>query len=123
MSQSFDAQPPRDPRLQQMLDRAATDMPFRGRLLAEPHAAIRDTFGVQIPGGCRFKFIERDADADAGVDVLITLPPATRAPARAEGELDEAALETVAGGWGEWDGGSSQSQAAPDGEWQPDTWR
>lgn len=121
MSQSVDAQPPRDPRLQQILDRAATDMPFRDRLLAEPHAAIGDTFGVQIPGGCRVKFIERDAAVEA--DVLIALPTATRAPARAEGELDEAALETVAGGWGEWDGGSSPSQAAPGGDWEPDAGR
>ena len=119
MSQPFDAQPARDPRLQQILDRAATDAQFRGRLLAELHAAIRDTFGVQIPGGFRLKFIERDADVDA----LIVLPTATRAPARAEGELDDAALETVAGGWGEWDGGSQPVQATPRGDdVQPATW-
>lgn len=116
MSQSFDAHLPRDPRLQQVLDRAATDVQFRGRLLTEPHAAIHDTFGVQIPGGFRLKFIERDADVDA----LIVLPAMTRAPARADGELDDAALETVAGGW--WDGSQPQAQATG-GDWDEPMWR
>lgn len=91
MSPSF-AVPPRDARLQQVLDRAATDLSFRGRLLAEPHAAIRDAFGVHIPRSFRIKFVERAPDVDA----LIVLPNAARASARAV--HDEEALENVAGG-------------------------
>lgn len=110
MSSSFDAHPPRDPRLQQVLDRAATDAAFRGRLLAEPHAAIRDAFGVHIPGSFRIKFVERAADVDA----LIVLPNLARAAA-AEGELDDAGLERVAGGWAGGAGGPWQD---PGTGWQ-----
>ncbi len=109
MSQSFDAQPARDPRLQQVLDRATTDAQFRQWLLAAPHAAIRDTFGVEIPTSFRIKFVERGADTDA----LIVLPMAARPAASTDGELDDAALETVAGGAG-WIPGQGDSQWVDD---------
>lgn len=123
MSQSFDAQPARDPRLQQVLDRASTDVQFRQWLLASPHAAIRDTFGVNIPSGFRLKFVERGADTDA----LIVLPGVARQVNRADGELDDAALEQVAGGWswGEGKGESanwSENPAAGWGDTPPAQW-
>jgi len=119
MTPSYDAQPPRDPRLQQVLDRAAADPHFRRRLLAEPHAAIRDTFGIQIPSSFRLKFVERGDDADA----LIVLPNASVRAAQADGELDDASLEAVAGGWGgqgsatQWSGGEGSASQSDWNGW------
>lgn len=115
MSQSFDAQPARDPRLQQVLDRATTDTQFRQWLLTSPHAAIHDTFGVEIPSSFRLKFIERGADTDA----LIVLPAVARPTASADGELDDAALEAVAGGWvaGNWEAPTTSNDKNPAARW------
>lgn len=101
----------RDPRLQQILDRASTDPTFRQRLLTTPHDAVRDAFGIDIPRSFRIRFIEKDPADDA----LIVLPGAARraAPASA-GELDDAQLESVAGGW---DPGSQWTTSATDDDW------
>lgn len=69
--------PPRDVPLREVLERAAIDPAFRRRLLDDPRAAIRDTFGVQIPEGFRFRFVERAADVQART-VLVVRPSATR---------------------------------------------
>jgi hypothetical protein len=53
-----------------VIARAATDPAFRARLLAEPHRALNDVFGVRIPEKVHIRFIERDA----GVDALFVLP-------------------------------------------------
>jgi hypothetical protein len=53
-----------------VVERSALDRDFRLRLLADPKAAIRDAFGVELPQDFRLRFIERDRD----VDLLIVLP-------------------------------------------------
>jgi hypothetical protein len=73
-----------------VLARAETDDAFRARLLAEPHGAIYDAFGIQVPADFRLRFIERHADVDA----LVVLPDLRRA----DGELSVEELEQVAGG-------------------------
>ncbi|HST63003.1 MAG TPA: hypothetical protein VLK84_30120 [Longimicrobium sp.] len=78
-----------DDLLREVLERAATDRDFRGRLLADPAAAIRMTFGVILPHNYRIKFIERPRELDA----LIVLPAVG-----GKGELDEEDLDLVAGG-------------------------
>ena len=40
--------------------RAATDAEFRGKLLADPAAAIREVSGKEIPAGFRIKVLESD---------------------------------------------------------------
>jgi hypothetical protein len=76
--------------LQSILDRASTDLAFRGRLLTDPRDAIFETFGVMIPNNFRIKFIERDP----GVDALVVLPDV----AARSGELSDDDLEAVSGG-------------------------
>ena len=122
MSQPFES-PARDPRLQQVLDRSANDPRFRARLLAEPHAAIRDAFAVEIPAEFRIRFVERGPDVDALI--VLPNPVAPRADADAE-ELDDAALESVAGGW-QWGAGGStggDSSTTPTNSqwWRNSTW-
>ena len=79
-----------DDALAAVLARAETDVPFRKRLLAEPHRAIQDAFGIQVPPDFRLRFIERHADVDA----LVVLPDLRHE----EGELTVESLEHVAGG-------------------------
>ncbi|GJG89805.1 hypothetical protein tb265_49860 [Gemmatimonadetes bacterium T265] len=112
MSQSFAASPVRDPRLQQVLDRAATDPHFRERLLTAPHEAIRETFGVEIPVSFRIKFIERGVDVDA----LIVLPGIARPVVAPDGERDDASLDAVAGG------ASDPDRVGPAGGVDPAGW-
>lgn len=78
--------------LDAVLDRAGSDADFRRTLLAEPHQAIRDAFGIVIPAGFRIRFVEKGDDVDA----LIVLPE-LRANGR---ELSDDELEVVAGGAG-----------------------
>ena len=56
--------------LSAVLARAETDVAFRARLLTEPHRAIEDAFGIQVPHDFRLRFIERHSDVDA----LVVLP-------------------------------------------------
>ena len=53
--------------------RAATDAEFRGKLLADPAAAIREVSGKEIPAGFRIKVLE----SDPAYDATFVLPPAT----------------------------------------------
>ena len=78
--------------LDNVLARAAEDLEFRRRLLAEPRRAIEDVFGVAIPSDFRLKFVERDP----GVDALIVLPDSRLAAA--DDVLSEDELEQVSGG-------------------------
>ena len=75
-------------RYQQILSRSATDMEFRQKLLADPHAAIAEYEGVTIPEGFNVVFVENKADA------TIVLPD----PVDPEAELSETELEAVSGG-------------------------
>lgn len=61
---------PVDHRIEEVLRRSMVDPDFRRRLLDDPHAAIRDAFGYEIPPNVRIRFVERDPDVDA----LIVLP-------------------------------------------------
>ncbi len=72
-----------------ILDRATVDPTFRALCLADPHAAIKAATGFTVPRevGIRFE--------DTGEPKLaVHVPPS--APA---GELDDAQLEAVAGGY------------------------
>jgi hypothetical protein len=79
--------------LQQITSRAAVDGEFRARLITEPHAAVRESVGIELPSTFRIKFVEKDANYDA----MVVLPEFVDESA----ELSEAELEAVAGG--SWD--------------------
>ena len=68
--------------------RAATDAEFRGKLLADPAAAIREVSGKEIPAGFRIKVLE----SDPAYDATFVLPPA------ASGNVSDKELDGVTGG-------------------------
>lgn len=68
--------------------RASLDRDFRARLLDDPHTAIREAFGVELPASFRLKFVEKSGE----LDLLVVLPDLV------ETVLSSEALETVSGG-------------------------
>lgn len=70
--------------------RAAVDRAFRTRLLDEPHRAVAEVLGVEVPRTLRMKFIEKGSD----LDLLVVLPDCVSDPA--ELVLDD--LDAVLGG-------------------------
>ncbi len=77
-------------KLQELLARSATDMPFRAKLVGDPRAAIAEFTGADPASlqGLNVRFVENSADA------TIVLPDFVDAAA----ELSEQELEAVAGG-------------------------
>jgi hypothetical protein len=75
--------------LAELKARAAVDLEYRKRLLADPHQAITEIAGTAPPKELRIQFIEKPAD----VDVLAVLPDLA-----AKDQLSTADLEAVAGG-------------------------
>ena len=73
-----------------VVTRAALDPQFRRDLLADPHRAVRQSFGVDLPPALRLKFIEKER----GVDLMVVLPDLVDGA----GELDAQQLDVVLGG-------------------------
>ena len=67
------------------IEKAVEDETFRARLFADPQDAVQEELGVKIPDGFTIEVHEEAADTGH-----LVLPPSA--------ELDEAALEQVAGG-------------------------
>ena len=76
--------------LDEVLQRAATDLGFREQLLDEPRGVLAEIAGQELPEDFVVRFIEKDEDTDA----LIVLPDLVPETA----ELSAAELEAVAGG-------------------------
>ncbi|MGY4688495.1 NHLP leader peptide family RiPP precursor [Salibacterium sp. K-3] len=74
--------------LKQVNEKAAADETFRHLCLTDPHKAIKDASGMDIPEGMSVRFVENE-----GADATFVLPdpPFT-------GQLEEDELEKVAGG-------------------------
>lgn len=80
--------------LMRMKDQAAAkawvDDEFRKKLLADPSSCLQATFGFVAPAGVTVRVVEEDAGS---LTILI--------PAKAStGQLSDAQLDAVAGGWG-----------------------
>lgn len=73
-----------------VVTRAALDASFRHHLLADPHRAVRESFGVELPATLRLKFIEKEP----GVDLMVVLPDLVGGG----GPLDRGQLDVVLGG-------------------------
>lgn len=71
-----------------VVTRAALDRHFRIRLLADPHRAVRESFGVELPRGLRLKFVEKEA----GVDMMVVLPDLVTSMDQLDGEELDAVL-------------------------------
>jgi hypothetical protein len=76
--------------LQQITARAAVDGEFRGQLINDPHTAVRQAVGIELPATFRIKFVEKEPNVDA----MVVLPDFVSEA----GELSEEELEAVAGG-------------------------
>ncbi|AVM44275.1 nitrile hydratase [Victivallaceae bacterium BBE-744-WT-12] len=74
--------------------RAAVDAGFRGKLLSDPAAAIRELSGREIPAGFRIKVLENDPAYDA----TFVLPPPV-AGGVSDNELDDVAGGAVCGSY------------------------
>ena len=72
--------------------RAHEDEEFKQRLLNDPKSIYEEELGTQIPESFEVRVIEEEPNS-----LFMVLPRKNEAPT-AEGELSEAALETVAGG-------------------------
>ena len=68
--------------------RAAVDAGFRGKLLSDPAAAIRELSGREIPAGFRIRILENDPAYDA----TFVLPPLV------SGNISDRELDEVAAG-------------------------
>src|SRR5262245_43082703 len=74
---------------QELANRAMTDPELAERLLGDTNGVISEAAGQQIPAGVLMKARRRD---DGTLEITGEADP------RFEGELDDAALENVAGG-------------------------
>jgi hypothetical protein len=75
-------------RLNDLLARSASDLDFRGKLLANPRQAVSEFFGVELPASFSIAVVESKADE------TFILPDAIDPQA----EISERELEAVAGG-------------------------
>ena len=71
--------------LEKLLAKAAEDTAFRTKLLAEPHTALQEGLGIQVPADFNVVILEDDART-----AHLVLP--------ASPELTDAQLESAAGG-------------------------
>ncbi|MBB6673763.1 hypothetical protein [Cohnella nanjingensis] len=69
--------------------RAATDLAFRELCVSDIHAAIQQESGLEVPASFKIGVLDQSAN-----QLSIILPPVVKA----EGELLESELESVAGG-------------------------
>ena len=74
--------------------RAAVDAGFRGKLLSDPAAAIRELSGRGIPAGFRIRILENDPAYGA----TFVLPPPV-AGGGSDNELDDVAGGAVCGSY------------------------
>lgn len=78
--------------IQDVVAQKASDPKFRQSLLSDPKGTIESALGAEIPGGVKIKVVEETAGT-----YCVVLPHVTKEGA----ELDDAALEKVAGGMGD----------------------
>ncbi len=76
--------------INQAMKRAATDSQFRQLVLRDPGTAVQQIAGKDLPSNFHVRLLERQ-----NYDVTLVLPD----PVKAGGELSDAELEQVAGGW------------------------
>lgn len=73
--------------------KAQTDPVFRAALLADPKAALKDAFGIDLPDGVSLSVVEETAQA-----LTLVLPQAPVAVADNDDVLSDDELEMVAAG-------------------------
>ncbi len=85
---------------QRIIEKASTDNDFRKRLIEAPKDTLEQELGIVIPNSIQVKVLEEDAHT------FYLLLPAVMDESW-DGELTEAELEGVSGGWGF--GGNNQT--------------
>lgn len=81
----------------QIVGMASRDAAFRASLLQNPKEVIEATFGISLPVGMKVQAVEAPADT-----AVLALPPLAAGAEGADGALDDADLEQVAGGAAVW---------------------
>jgi hypothetical protein len=76
--------------LQTVYQRSVADAYFRQKCLSDPHGAVKEAGGLEMPKTARFRFVERVEE------IVYVLPPRRSAG----DELTDAELDDVAGGMG-----------------------
>ena len=69
----------------QIREDAANDAAFRAALISDPHQAIAERYGMDIPGGLNVRVVEEAAD-----EVVLVLPIDRSDMAFSESDLDAA---------------------------------
>jgi hypothetical protein len=87
---------------QKLIEKAVRDPVFRQKLIATPRLAVEQEIGISLPKLVDIKVVEQSTN----VRYLVLPEPASNGKA---GELSDAELETVAGGYlhqtgGDYDG-------------------
>ena len=72
---------------QELMQKAATDVEFRGKLLTDPRSTIESLLGVPLPEGLKLRIVENTPS-----EVTLVIPPSVSS------ELSDDQLEAVAGG-------------------------
>ena len=72
---------------QELMQKAATDDEFRGKLLADPKSTIESLLGTSLPDGLTIRIVENSPS-----EVTFVIPPAVSS------ELSDDQLEAIAGG-------------------------
>lgn len=79
----------RDEALEAFVRKASTDADFRALALKDPATAVKQLTGRSLPDNFRIKAVDK-----AGADMVVVVPDL----AKADGELSDIELESVAGG-------------------------
>jgi hypothetical protein len=82
---------------QQIIEKAMKDEDFRKQLMEDPKFILEQETGMKMPGSMNIKVLEEDA----GTFYLVLPPIPTVSEA---GELSDADLEGVSGGWNDGEG-------------------
>jgi len=77
---------------QRLIEKAWKDEKFRKDLLADPSGTVSRELGVTLPKNVKVQVIEEGADT-----ITLVIPARTDTPP--SGQLSQADLEMVAGGW------------------------
>jgi len=88
---------------QHIIEKAMKDEDFRKQLMEDPKFILEQETGMKMPGSINIKVLEEDSET-----FYLVLPPIPTVSE--DGELSDADLERVSGGYGDGEGGNGDTQ-------------